>query len=118
MKSTHISVYELLKKVPNRFLLAIAASRRARQVKDGAVPLVEEVNHEQAVISSLYEILEGKVGIKVIEEKERKSVEAARKKAEAKERDKKEVKTKKEVKVRKKKVEKGRKKKRSRSLAA
>jgi len=125
MKDTHISAYELMKKVPNRFLLTIASSRRARQIKEGANPLVDEVNPEQPVISSLYEILEDKVGVelKEIDEKERKRMEMARrKKEEETERDsireRKDSKPRKETKSKKREVERGRRKKKSRSLAA
>lgn len=123
MKDTHISAYELMKKVPNRFLLAIAAARRARQVKEGANPLVTEVDPEQPVIASLYEILEDKVGVELreIDEKERKRIETLRRKKEEEEgkpRERKESRLKKETKARKKEVERGRRKKKSRSLAA
>ena len=32
---------ELLQKIDNRFLLSIVAAKRARQIKDGAIPLVD-----------------------------------------------------------------------------
>ena len=122
MKDTHISAYELMKKVPNRFLLTIAGARRARQIKEGANPLVAEVNPDQPVIASLYEILENKVGVELVEidEKERKRIEMARRRdiEEEQERQKREAKPRKEIKSRRKEVDTGKRKKRSRTLGA
>lgn len=60
---------ELLKKVDNRFLLSIAASKRARQLKDGAVPLVEGAEGQPELLIALDEIMEDKIKIE-IEKKE------------------------------------------------
>jgi len=35
---------ELLKKIPNRFLLSVAIAKRARQISEGEKPLVEVMN--------------------------------------------------------------------------
>ncbi|MBU0581088.1 MAG: DNA-directed RNA polymerase subunit omega [Candidatus Margulisbacteria bacterium] len=56
---------ELLEKVQNRFLLVVAAARRARQIKDGAVKLIDAPEDESPVIVALDEILEDKINIEV-----------------------------------------------------
>jgi DNA-directed RNA polymerase omega subunit len=53
---------ELLKIVPNRFLLAIAAAKRSRQLADGSKSLTGE-NDETVVLTALNEINEGKVEV-------------------------------------------------------
>ena len=53
---------ELLKIVPNRFLLAIAAAKRSRQLADGSKSLTGE-NDETVVLTALNEINEGKVDV-------------------------------------------------------
>jgi DNA-directed RNA polymerase subunit omega len=57
---------ELLKKLDNRFLLTVAASKRSRQLQEGAHPLVDEVGVPPVLIA-LEEILEDKIGIRVVE---------------------------------------------------
>ena len=44
-----INLAELFKKVPNRFLLTVAAAKRARQIDDGAVPLIDGIRISQLV---------------------------------------------------------------------
>jgi len=61
---------ELLDKVKNRFLLTVAAARRARQLKDGAKPLIDAPDNEPAVIVALDEILEDKIRIEVGDSKQ------------------------------------------------
>lgn len=57
---------DLLKKVDNRFLLTVAAAKRSRQVQEGAHPLVEEKGLPP-VLTALEEILQDKIGIRVLE---------------------------------------------------
>jgi DNA-directed RNA polymerase subunit omega len=57
---------ELLKKLDNRFLLTVAASKRSRQLQEGAHPLVDEAGVPPVLIA-LEEILEDKIGIRVVE---------------------------------------------------
>jgi DNA-directed RNA polymerase subunit omega len=54
-----ITVEDCLEKVSNRFELVMLASRRARQLFQGAKPLVESENRE--IVSALREIAAGKV---------------------------------------------------------
>ncbi len=56
---------ELLDKVKNRFLLTVAAARRARQLKEGAKPLIDMAENEPPVIVALDEILEDKIRIEI-----------------------------------------------------
>ncbi len=53
-----ITVEDCLKNVDNRFDLVLLASRRARQILNGADPLVPEDNDKPTVIA-LREIAEG-----------------------------------------------------------
>ena len=55
-----ITVEDCIEKVDNRFELVLLATKRARQVARGAVPLVPEENDKPTVIA-LREIAEGHV---------------------------------------------------------
>jgi DNA-directed RNA polymerase subunit omega len=54
-----ITVEDCLEKISNRFELVMLASRRARQLLQGATPLVESDNRE--IVTALREIADGKV---------------------------------------------------------
>ncbi len=54
-----VTVEDCLEKVPNRFALVMLATRRTRQLIDGAIPLVRAKN--KLPIISLREIAAGKV---------------------------------------------------------
>jgi len=54
-----ITVEDCLKKVVNRFELVILASQRAKQLFEGAKPLIESDNRE--VVVALREVAAGKV---------------------------------------------------------
>lgn len=56
---------ELLEKVKNRFLLTVASARRARQLREGAKPMIDAPADESSVIIALDEILEDKIKIEV-----------------------------------------------------
>lgn len=58
---------ELLKKIKNRFILSIAAAKRARQIKDGAVPLVEKEDDSPELIVALNEIMSNKIDVSNID---------------------------------------------------
>ncbi len=64
-----VDIHEILKENPNRFLLAAATAKRARQIKEGAKPLVEYVPNEPMnhVAIALKEIFEHKIQISVDE---------------------------------------------------
>jgi DNA-directed RNA polymerase subunit omega len=57
-----VTIEDCLEKVENRFALAIAAMKRARQIAKGAQPLSEEVDNKPVVLG-LREIAEGKVSV-------------------------------------------------------
>ncbi len=57
-----LTTEKLLEKAENRFVLAIAAAKRARQLKDGAVPLVERGDKTDLTVA-LEEIMAGKIAI-------------------------------------------------------
>jgi DNA-directed RNA polymerase subunit omega len=52
-----VTVEDCLERIPNRFVLATVAVRRAKQLLRGSRPLVETDNKE--VVTSLREIAEG-----------------------------------------------------------
>ena len=55
-----ITVEDCIEKIPNRFELVLAATKRARQITRGSTPLVEMENDKPTVIA-LREIADGKV---------------------------------------------------------
>ena len=60
-----ITVDDCLKRIPNRFQMTLAATFRARQIANGATPLVEADKDKPTVIA-LREIGSGKVGLEVL----------------------------------------------------
>ena len=60
-----ITVDDCMKNIPNRFELALAATARARQIANGATPLVE-INRDKPTVIALREIALGKVGMEVL----------------------------------------------------
>ena len=52
-------------RIPNRFELALAATARARQIANGATPLVD-INRDKPTVIALREIALGKVGLEVL----------------------------------------------------
>ena len=56
-----ITVDDCMKLIPNRFELTLAATYRARQLTNGATPLVEP-DKDKATVIALREIADGKVG--------------------------------------------------------
>ena len=60
-----ITVDDCLKRIPNRFQMTLAATFRARQLANGATPLVEPEKDKPTVIA-LREMAAGKVGLEVL----------------------------------------------------
>jgi DNA-directed RNA polymerase subunit omega len=60
-----ITVDDCLKRIPNRFQLTLTATYRARQLSQGASPLVEPDRDKYTVIA-LREISVGKIGVEVL----------------------------------------------------
>lgn len=66
---SQIILSELLKKVPNRFLLTVSAARRARQIDDGARPLIDVSDAlTRSLDIALLEIQTGKIVVSIEEE--------------------------------------------------
>ena len=60
-----VTVDDCLKKIPNRFLMTLAAAHRARQIANGSTPLVE-VDKDKPTVVALREMALGKVGLEVL----------------------------------------------------
>jgi DNA-directed RNA polymerase subunit omega len=60
-----VTVDDCLKRIPNRFQMTLAAAHRARQIANGATPLVDAEKDKPTVIA-LREIGLGKVGLEVL----------------------------------------------------
>lgn len=60
-----VTVDDCLKKIPNRFQMTLAAAHRARQIANGATPLVE-VDKDKPTVIALREMALGKVGVEVL----------------------------------------------------
>ncbi|MDA0225008.1 MAG: DNA-directed RNA polymerase subunit omega [Proteobacteria bacterium] len=60
-----ITIEDCLHYIPNRFQLTLAATYRARQLGNGATPLVE-IDKDKVTVIALREIAGGKVGTEVL----------------------------------------------------
>jgi DNA-directed RNA polymerase subunit omega len=60
-----ITVDDCLKRIPNRFQMTLAATYRARQLANGATPLVDAEKDKPTVIA-LRELALGKIGLEVL----------------------------------------------------
>ncbi|HET7608708.1 MAG TPA: DNA-directed RNA polymerase subunit omega [Gammaproteobacteria bacterium] len=65
-----ITVEDCLEKVPNMFQLVLVAAKRARQLANGAHPMVDWENDKPTVVA-LREIAAGHIGPEILEEAER-----------------------------------------------
>jgi len=64
-----ITVEDCVDRIPNMFQLVLVASKRARQIANGAEPMVERENDKPTVIA-LREIAEGYVTESILEERD------------------------------------------------
>ena len=71
-----VTVEDCLDHVDNRFELVLTASQRARQLANGATPLVE-LEKDKPTVIALREIAEGLVTAETLEQERRAKVEAA-----------------------------------------
>ncbi|MCP4406400.1 MAG: DNA-directed RNA polymerase subunit omega [Gammaproteobacteria bacterium] len=62
-----VTVEDCLDKVENRFQLVLLASKRARQLAQGAEPLLEWENDKPTVMA-LREIAEDKIGVELLDQ--------------------------------------------------
>lgn len=60
-----ITVDDCMKHISNRFELALAATARARQIANGATPLVD-AGRDKPTVVALREIAQGRVGMEVL----------------------------------------------------
>lgn len=60
-----VTVDDCMKRIPNRFQMTLAATYRARQLANGATPLVDPDKDKPTVIA-LREMAIGKVGLEVL----------------------------------------------------
>ncbi|MEY2633323.1 MAG: hypothetical protein RIR00_1977 [Pseudomonadota bacterium] len=60
-----VTVDDCLKRIPNRFQMTLAATYRARQLANGATPMMEGEKHKPTVIA-LKEMAAGKVGVEIL----------------------------------------------------
>ena len=56
-----VTVEDCLDVIPNRFLLAMVASKRAKQLYKGAEPLIENKSGNKKIVLALREIAAGAV---------------------------------------------------------
>jgi len=56
-----ITVEDCLQAIPNRFLLTMVATKRAKQLYKGAQPLIENKSKNRNVVLALREIAAGKI---------------------------------------------------------
>jgi DNA-directed RNA polymerase subunit omega len=60
-----ITVDDCLKLVPNRFQLTLAATYRARQLAQGATPMVD-ADKDKSTVIALREMAQGKYGVEIL----------------------------------------------------
>ncbi|MBX9810985.1 MAG: DNA-directed RNA polymerase subunit omega [Burkholderiales bacterium] len=60
-----ITVDDCLKNIPNRFEMSLAATYRARQLTNGAQPMVEP-NRDKPTVIALRELAAGKYGVEIL----------------------------------------------------
>lgn len=60
-----VTIDDCLKRIPNRFQMTLAAAHRARQIANGATPLVDAEKDKPTVVA-LREMAAGKIGIEVL----------------------------------------------------
>ncbi len=60
-----LTLDELLSKSQNKFLLANALGKRAKQISEGSLPYVDDFNPANPIITAMKEIASEKIKIKV-----------------------------------------------------
>jgi DNA-directed RNA polymerase subunit omega len=56
-----ITVEDCLRQIPNRFLLAMVAAKRAKQLYKGGQPLIENKANNKKIVLALREVAAGKI---------------------------------------------------------
>lgn len=60
-----VTVEDCLDIIPNRFLLTMVASKRAKQLYKGAEPLIENKSNNKKVVVALREVADAKVEFEI-----------------------------------------------------
>ena len=60
-----VTIDDCLKRIPNRYQMTLAATYRARQIANGATPMVE-ANRDKPTVIALREMAIGKYGVEVL----------------------------------------------------
>jgi len=60
-----ITVEDCLSRIPNRFQLTLAATYRARQLAQGAEPLVDAAR-DKPTVTALREVASGRIGVEML----------------------------------------------------
>ena len=60
-----VTVEDCLEVIPNRFLLAMVAAKRSKQLYKGAEPMIDNKAKNKKVVLALREIAENKVEFKI-----------------------------------------------------
>lgn len=60
-----ITVEDCLQEIPNRFLLTMVATKRAKQLYKGAQPLIENKSNNRNVVLALREIAAGQIEFEI-----------------------------------------------------
>lgn len=60
-----ITVDDCMKVIPNRFEMSLAATYRARQITNGAAPMLE-ANRDKPTVLALRELAAGKYGAEIL----------------------------------------------------
>ena len=60
-----VTVEDCLEVIPNRFLLAMVAAKRSKQLYKGAEPMIDNKANNKKVVLALREIAENKVEFKI-----------------------------------------------------
>lgn len=64
-----VTVEDCLDVIPNRFLLAMVAAKRAKQLYKGAEPLIENKSNNKKVVVALREIAADKIEFEIPQRK-------------------------------------------------
>lgn len=62
-----ITVEDCIGRIPNHFDLTMTAALRARQLSNGATPLVDE-DHDKTTVIALREIAAGQIGTEILQQ--------------------------------------------------
>ena len=64
-----VTVEDCLEVIPNRFLLAMVAAKRSKQLYKGAEPLIENKARNKKIVVALREIAAGKIEFEIPKKK-------------------------------------------------